>query len=259
MADESATARLRPQAGPCMLRLRIGDGVVADWTVKIRREGAVIATFHGITSDGDPPEIEVPSPAIGARVEWLVVLFGAAWMWRLSRGRGPGPLPRRLERLPSAGLLGEGTPPLSEGLTVWQCRPEDAAAAVGPLLARLARGHRVLLAASERTPIPAVAGGPVYRVHGARPRELGDLAARLAEAPGLPVTVLMLGQGRDGADLRASEAALPVGIGGVVLLAETARTALPTAFLTRTEGGWRLETDQRVLSLVERDGTFHPA
>ena len=188
-----------------------------------------------------------------------LLLFGAAWMWRLSRGRGPGPLPRRLERLPSAGLLGEGTPPLSEGLTVWQCRPEDAAAAVGPLLARLAQRHRVLLAASERTPIPAVAGGPVYRVHGARPRELGDLAARLAEAPGLPVTVLMLGQGRDAADLRASEAALPVGIGGVVLLAEPARTALPTASLTRVEGGWRLDTDQRVLSLVERDGAFHPA
>ena len=78
MADEAATARLRPQAGPCTLRLRIGDGVVADWTVKIRREGAVIATFHGITADGEPPEIAVPAPAIGARVEWLVVLFGAA-------------------------------------------------------------------------------------------------------------------------------------------------------------------------------------
>ena len=185
-----------------------------------------------------------------------LLLFGAAWLWQLARDRGAAGPPRALERLPGAGVMGPGTAPLSEGLQVWEVAPELAPAAIGPLLARLAQRHRVVVAGPERAPLPAVAGGPVYRAPGARPERLGEWAARLAEAPGLPVTVLVLGRGRDASDLRARHRGLPPGIGGVVLLEPGARTALPTARLTREGGAWRLETDAASVALVVRDGAF---
>lgn len=183
-----------------------------------------------------------------------LLLFGAGWLWSLSRGRGPGTVPRRLERLPSAGIFGAGTPPLSAGLQVWEVAPDQATAVVGPLVGALARHHRVLLAMPDRTAVVPVAGGPVYRVTDARPRHLGELCARLADTPGLPVAVVMLGRGRDAADLRASQVALPDHVGGVVVLAETARCALPVASLVQRAGGWRLDTDAGSVALAVVDG-----
>lgn len=191
---------------------------------------------------------------------WAVLLglallfFGGAWLWTLSVKRGVPGVPRRLERLPSAGLFGAGSAPLSQGLQAWEVDPQHAEALLGPLLATLARDHRVLLAAPERSPIPPVPGGPVYRATGARPAELGRLVARLADAPGLPVVVLMLGRGRDAADLRKSQVSLPANTGGIVLLTESGRTALHTAQISPSDTGWRLLTDLGVVDLVERDG-----
>jgi len=70
-------AHIRPDGGTTQVVLHVGDGVIADWTVKVRRGDAVVAQDHGLTSAGDPPPLTVPAPAIGCAVEWLVVLFGA--------------------------------------------------------------------------------------------------------------------------------------------------------------------------------------
>ncbi|MEC7947960.1 MAG: hypothetical protein VX265_10355 [Myxococcota bacterium] len=185
----------------------------------------------------------------------LALLFaGGAWLWTLAVRQGLPGVPRRLERLPSAGLFGAGSAPLSQGLQAWEVDPGHAAALLGPLLATLARDHRVLLAAPERSPIPPVTGGPVYRAVDARPGDLGQLVARLADAPGLPVVVLMLGRGRDAADLRQSQVSMPAHTGGIVLLTETARTALHTAQISPTDTGWRLVTDLGAVDLVTQDG-----
>lgn len=95
----------------------------------------------------------------------LALLFaGGAWLWTLAVRKGLPGVPRRLERLPSAGLFGAGSAPLSQGLQAWEVDPGHAAALLGPLLATLARDHRVLLAAPERSPIPrwpeALSTGP---------------------------------------------------------------------------------------------------
>lgn len=214
---------------------------------------------------GAPPTPPPPAGGVGLAQTaelspWAILLglalifFGGAWLWTLAVKRGIPGVPRRLERLPSAGLFGPGSAPLSQGLQAWEVQPEHAAALLGPLLATLARDHRVLLAAPERSPIPPVPGGPVYRAVDARPAELGRLLARLADAPGLPVAVLMLGRGRDAADLRRSQVALPANTGGVVLLTETARTALHTAQISPLDTGWRLVTDLGSLDLVEQEG-----
>ena len=74
MAD---VALIRPDLPPPAVQVYVGDGVVADWTVKVWRAGEVVAEGHGLTADGDATPLPLPAPAIGVEVEWLVVLFGA--------------------------------------------------------------------------------------------------------------------------------------------------------------------------------------
>lgn len=69
----------------------------------------------------------------------------------------------------------------------------------------------------------------------------------------------MLGRGRDAADLRQSQVSMPAHTGGIVLLTETARTALHTAQISPTDTGWRLVTDLGAVDLVARDGRLFRA
>lgn len=73
---QASTATLRGP-GPVTVRVLIGDGLMADWTIKVRRDGAVVHQAHGKTSDGDPTPVHVAAPQ-GCTVEWAVILFGAA-------------------------------------------------------------------------------------------------------------------------------------------------------------------------------------
>lgn len=70
-------ALVRPDDPQPVVQVHAGDGVVADWTVKVWRDGAVVAEGHGLTTAGDPDPVPIPAPAVGTEVEWLVLLFGA--------------------------------------------------------------------------------------------------------------------------------------------------------------------------------------
>lgn len=61
---------------------------------------------------------------------------------------------------------------------------------------------------------------------------------------------------RHGRSIIPRSVPLPPGVGGVVLLEPGQRTGLPTARLTRTDTGWRLETDAARVALTVRDGAF---
>jgi len=168
------------------------------------------------------------------------LLAGAAWLWTRARSTGGRLPPRDLRLVPEPGLLGPVTPSLSEGLQVWELGPGGALEAVAPILATLARDHRVIVSAPAHTPVPSVLGGPVWRVDGADPRRLGDLALALSDLPGAPVTVLLLGTGQDAALLKAAHGALPAGLGGIVLLAQAGALPLPTLRLSRAGEQWQL-------------------
>jgi hypothetical protein len=169
----------------------------------------------------------------------LALLFGVAWAWVRARGEsGFARRPRDLETLPEAGLLGEGTPSLSDGVSVWVSDDTSRAGAAALMLELLARHHRVLVAGEATLELPAVAGGPVYRVESARAGEIGDTAEALASAPGAPVAVLHLGPVEDARALKELGEQLPDGIGAVVLLERAPGEEPPNAVLTAASDGW---------------------
>jgi hypothetical protein len=111
--------------------------------------------------------------------------------------------------------------------------PDGLDELMGPLLAALARHHRVLFVGPSEFNPPPVHGGPVFRIPGTRPAHVGSAAEALLRDGGRGLAVF-----KDFADL------LPPGVGGVVLLSQAVDVALPVLRCRRDAAGWWLRTDQ---------------
>jgi hypothetical protein len=72
--------RLRAGGGALRLRLQIGDGLVADWTVAVAGGPLDRRLWKGSTSDGAAEEVELPEAGLveGATCTVLVMIFGPA-------------------------------------------------------------------------------------------------------------------------------------------------------------------------------------
>ncbi|MSP55594.1 MAG: hypothetical protein EXR69_08330 [Myxococcales bacterium] len=181
----------------------------------------------------------------------LAIIFH---LWRRGgrRALGPEGLPAGMTVVPEAGLLGQGTPALNEGLSQWVVPPNDAHDLLRPLLATLARYHRVVVCAPTRSALPAVPGGPVYRVAPGKPADLGDAVEALQDiAPGT-IAVLILGDGLDGAALKAHGDALPEGVGGAVVVMQVLMATLPVVHCERRGDAWRLKFSNFEVDAVAR-------
>lgn len=170
-----------------------------------------------------------------------------------------GGLPEGVTVVPEAGLFGPGTPSLSEGLSQWVVPPNDAHELLRPLIATLARYNRVVVCAPPRSALPSVPGGPVYRVEPGKPADLADAVIGVQEMGAGGVAVLMLGDGLDGAALKALGDALPEGVGGAVLVMQVLMTTLPVVHCERREGVWHLKLPNVELDLTEAEDGFRPA
>jgi hypothetical protein len=180
----------------------------------------------------------------------MLAVIGYLWL----RGRGPVALPAGMSLVPEPGLFGAGTPSLSEGLSLWVTSPNDASELARLLLLSLSRHHRVLVSAPARSPLPAVRGGPVYRIASGKSRQLMDAVDALHELNPGSLTVLMLGENLDARALKEHMEALPEGVGGVVILMEALTAALPTVHCQRREDHWLLrhgEIEVRVRESAE--------
>lgn len=178
----------------------------------------------------------------------LLVLVGLAWLWLRNRPaeRSAGGLPR----VPEPGLLGEGTPSLSDGLQLWLTSDADADAVVRPLLATLARHHRVLFVAPGKVTAPPVYGGPVYRAPNIRPSHVGDSAESMGADGG--VAVLLVNTQADAASLKDYADLMPSGIGSVCVLTQDPGVAALPRVTARREGPvWVVQTGERTLHLRE--------
>jgi hypothetical protein len=143
--------------------------------------------------------------------------------------------------VPEPGLLGPGTPSLSEGLAAWVAQSGDVAL-VQALVSHLADRHRVLVVAGPGVDVKPVAGGPVYRLAGTRPSEVGDAAEAIAREEGPPLAVLLVPEGEGGPSLRDYADLLPDDVGGVALLSREADAALARVRLRPAgEGAWDVE------------------
>ncbi len=135
-----------------------------------------------------------------------VVIGGAVAL----AARAPTPtrttLPRGVRRVAPAGILGEGTPTAMDR-SVW---PD---AALPLLLERLARSHRLVVAAPPAAALPPVDGRAVFRVD--RPADVGAAAQGLDEAE--PGGVVVLAWGLAEAELRLLARTVPQGVGIVAV------------------------------------------
>ena len=179
----------------------------------------------------------------------MLAVIGYLWL----RGRSAVSLPSGMTLVPEPGLFGPGTPSLSEGLSLWITSPNDANELARLLLASLARHHRVLVSAPSRSPLPAVRGGPVYRITAGKNRQLADAVDALHELNPGSLALLMLGENLDARSLKEQVETLPEGVGGVVVLMEALTATLPTVQCQRLADRWLLRWGEHEVQV--REGT----
>lgn len=233
--------------------------------------GAPAASGGGTTGAGASPASGPAGPGFAGRTAetgqgslyiafgiGLIVLVGVSWLWLRNR---PGEAVGRvggLALVPEPGLLGPGSPSLSDGLQVWIVPDADAAALLRPLLATLARHHRVLVVAPSSVTVPSVFGGPVYRSTNLRPSHVGDAAESLVRE-GTVVTVLLFGTQSDAASVRDYADLLPTGVGGVCVLTSDPSVPALARVLARRDGeAWVVQTETGAVRLVESDAGLEP-
>ena len=169
----------------------------------------------------------------------LLVLLFVVWLWRRAKS-GPQGRTEDVTMVPEPGLFAPAFPSLSDGLSVWVAAGE-AASIVQPLLAHLADRHRVLVVARAGAEVKPMAGGPVFRMVGARPTLVGDVADSLEQEPGPPLCLFLLLETASPDALRDYRDLMPTTLGGIVLLHSDVETALPKLLVTLDGAGWRLK------------------
>lgn len=186
----------------------------------------------------------------------VLALFGVGWLWVRSRPAVGSALPKGVTLVAEPGLLGSGSPSLSDGLQLWIVGPDDADAIVRPLLATMARHHRVLVVAPNGKAVPAVFGGPVYRSANLRPAHVGDAAEALQDDGGA-VAVLLAGTQADAASLKDYADLLPTGVGAVCVVAQDPGVPALARVTARRDGPvWVVQTAERTLRLAETPEGF---
>jgi hypothetical protein len=152
----------------------------------------------------------------------------------------PSSLPTRMNEM---GILGSGTPSLSDGVSVWT-GPE---AILGTLLATVARTRSVVVAAPEDRTVPPVAAGPVFRVNSLQPHVIEAAVRSVQAAGGLSVCVVALPDGDVDDPLVASiERGLPDGVGALIF-GTSASCTKPFVGLEPAAGGVAISVGGRKL------------
>ncbi|MBL8619583.1 MAG: hypothetical protein JNM72_28490 [Deltaproteobacteria bacterium] len=140
-----------------------------------------------------------------------------------------------LRPAPEPGLLHPALPSPSDGLAAWVAPAALHEGLTAALLDALADRRRVLVVAPVASTLPLVQGGPVYRVEGLRPAQLGAAAAALRAGGAERVCALIIGV--DAAEVAAFADALPSGCGGVALLSAAPGGGLPVVEVQGGPGG----------------------
>lgn len=206
-------------------------------------------TFPSSTSgnNGTTPENDSTLYIIGGIL--LLILAAVAFFWF----KEPAPAPKSsagsslVHRLPEPGLLGDGTPSLSDGSSVWVVDSDATTDFMSLLLGSMAAHHRVVVVSPGSNPIPLVQGGPVYRMKNPRAGHVADAVSELMRGSGQPVVVLVDATRMEEAMLSDYTDLVP-GELGTVFIRNTPHTG-PERSLTvaKTAEGWSIvDGDTRV-------------
>lgn len=159
----------------------------------------------------------------------------------------PAGLPGLPARVPEAGILGSGTPSLSDGVSVWT-GPD---ALVGPLLGTLARSRPVVVAAPADRSLPPTSGGPVFRAESLQPHAIDTAVRAVLANGGLSVCVVALpGTEINDALVTSLQRSLPEGV-GAILFASASSASRPAVELGPAAGGVSVVVGGRPLRQVQ--------
>ena len=227
----------------------IGDPVgnpAVDGTAPARGPNVTFPSTSNSASSGTTAENDSTLYVIGGVL--LLVLGAVAFFWfREPTGSTVDSGSTLVHRMPEPGLLGEGTPSLSDGASVWVVDTESTADFMSLLLSSMAAHHRVVVVAPGSNPIPVVHGGPVYRMKNPRAGHVADAVNELMRSPGQPVAVLVDAT-RMEESILSNYANLVPGDLGTMFVRNTAHTGPERSLsVTKNEGGWAIiDGDTRV-------------
>ena len=227
----------------------VGDPVgnpAVDGTAPARGPNVTFPSTSNSASSGTTAENDSTLYVIGGVL--LLVLGAVAFFWfREPTGSTVDSGSTLVHRMPEPGLLGEGTPSLSDGASVWVVDTESTADFMSLLLSSMAAHHRVVVVAPGSNPIPVVHGGPVYRMKNPRAGHVADAVNELMRSPGQPVAVLVDAT-RMEESILSNYANLVPGDLGTMFVRNTAHTGPERSLsVTKTEGGWAIsDGDTRV-------------
>ena len=184
----------------------------------------------------------------------LLVLAVVAYFWFKPQEAG-GQITRfagsaAAHRLPEPGMLGEGSPSLSDGASVWIVDEADTTDFLGLLLSSMAQHHRVLVVAPGSDGLPLAAGGPVYRMKNPRPSHVAETVGALAADSGNSMAILINACGVDASTINDYCELLPAEVGTFILVNGSYTGPEQLVNVSREADGWSLTTTKGTVRLT---------
>jgi hypothetical protein len=183
----------------------------------------------------------------------LLVLAGVTFFWF----RSPAPVTStetstghaRVRTLPEPGILGDATPSLSDGTSIWVVPSANAEDFLHLMLQTLAQHHRVLLVTNSTTPAPLVHGGPVHLMKSPRAAHVADAARALAQDSGNPLAIVVHVGDTNPTLLNDIADLLPPEVGAVILAQNTYSGPEPTVQVSANDSGWTMVSGDSTINL----------
>jgi len=184
----------------------------------------------------------------------LLVLAGVAFFWFRPEQEGTSTSryigSDQAHRLPEPGLLGEGSPSLSDGPSVWVLQPADTNDFIGLLLSSMAAHHRVLVVAPGAETLTLVHGGPVFRMKNPRPLHVTDTLESLRTEPGLSFSVLIRATDMNEKTITEYCEQLPSDVGTAIIVNGSHDGPEQQVSVSRDGSNWVLKTASCSVRLV---------
>jgi len=185
----------------------------------------------------------------------LLILAAVAFLWFRPQDETEPSSARftgsdQAHRMPEPGLLGDGTPSMTDGACVWHVDAADTDDFVGLLLGSMAAHHRVLVVSPGTAALPLVAGGPVFKMKNPRPSHVSQTLDSLARAPGLPFSIFIRATEMNPQTISEYCETLPQDAGTAILVNAEHTGPETSVRVSRESDGWSIVSGTTTVRLT---------
>ena len=185
----------------------------------------------------------------------LLILAGVGFLWFRPQDATEQGAVRftgsdQAHRMPEPGLLGEGTPSMSDGACVWHVDADDTDEFIGLLLGSMAANHRVLVVSPGAAPLPLVAGGPVFKMKNPRPSHVSQTLESLSRAPGLSFSIFIRATEMNAQTISEYCETLPQDVGTTILVNAEHTGPESSVRVSREADGWSIVSGSTTVRLT---------